>query len=227
MNPVAARAALSAATSRTGRRVLGCGCAGLAVMAAMPFALVAALSSGALDLAPGAPPGDAATVIGTAEPLPPGSFRVSQGFGCTTVPREASPPPPYTCPPDGAHRDAVRFHTGIDLAAATGTPVDAVAAGVVHVVADAGGFGLHDLLDAGGVTYVYGHLSAALVADGTAVAAGALIGFVGSSGNSSGPHLHFEVDDHGTPVNPCALFPAGYLVPAGTAALDCLAVDLP
>lgn len=226
VNPVAARFAVSAASSRTGRRLLGCGCAGLAAMAALPFAVAAALSTGALDLTPAATATSGALVVGSGEPLPPATFRVSQGFGCTAVALEGPPPRPYSCPPDGAHRDATRFHSGIDMAAPTGTPVYAVAAGMLHVVADRAGFGLHELLVAGGATYLYGHLSVALVADGGTVSAGELIGFVGSSGNSSGPHLHFEVDVGGIPVNPCAVFPAGYLAPAGTAALDCLADEL-
>ena len=153
---------------------------------------------------------------------------MSQGFGCTGVVFEPSPPPPYACPPDAAHPTFLRFHTGIDLAAAWGTPVFAVAAGVVHVVQSATGFGLHILLtpplsSAKPVTYLYGHLSDVVVADGVAVAAGQALGSVGSTGNSTGPHLHFEVDVGGVPVNPCSIFPAGYLQPAGVAAAGCLA----
>ncbi|MHB8717989.1 MAG: M23 family metallopeptidase [Candidatus Dormibacteria bacterium] len=230
MNPLLARAALSASTSRTARRVAGCGCLGLVALAGLPMAVAAALWSGALDSLPR--PGSGVTavgggVLGSGEPLPPGSFVVSQGFGCTPVLQEAPPPPPYACPSHPWQGGGTRFHTGIDLAAPRGTPVYAVSGGIVHVVAGSSGFGLHEVIDAGGgLAYLYGHLGTTLVADGSAVAPGSLIGFVGSTGNSSGPHLHFEVDSSGVPVNPCAVFPPGYLVPAGTAALDCLEVDL-
>jgi murein DD-endopeptidase MepM/ murein hydrolase activator NlpD len=72
------------------------------------------------------------------------------------------------------------------------------------------------------VVYLYGHLSSVAVTDGVVVAAGQPLGSVGSTGNSTGPHLHFEVDVGGIPVNPCSIFPAGYLVPAGVAAAGCL-----
>ena len=229
MNPVALRAATTVVGSRGVRRALGCGCLGLLGLAATPLLLAAGVIGGAFDTPSGGVAALSAggVIVGSGEPLPAGSFRVSQGFGCTTVWAEAPPPPPYVCPPDAAHPDATRFHTGIDLAAAAGTPVDAVAGGTLHVIDSGTGFGLHEVIDAGGgVSYLYGHLSVALVADGTTVSAGQLIGFVGSSGNSTGPHLHFEVDAGVVPSNPCAVFPPGYLVPAGTAALDCLAVEL-
>jgi murein DD-endopeptidase MepM/ murein hydrolase activator NlpD len=173
---------------------------------------------------------DAATglVIGTAQPLAPGHFRVSQGFGCTTVAAEPAPPPGYACPPDAAHGGYRRFHTGIDLAAASGVTVFAVVDGTVAVIESAVGFGIHIILrssapQSASVAYLYGHLSEVAVPDGDVVRAGDPIGYVGSTGNSSGPHLHFEVDVGGTPVNPCSTFPRGYLVPAGVAAAGCLA----
>jgi murein DD-endopeptidase MepM/ murein hydrolase activator NlpD len=171
-------------------------------------------------------------VLGSGEPLPAGHFTVTQGFGCTTVAAEPSPPASYSCPPDAAHPAWVRFHTGIDLAAAYGVPVAAVAVGTVHIVESPTGFGLHILLTpltaaSASTVYLYGHLSDLAVPDGETVAAGTVIGFVGSSGNSSGPHLHFEVDVGGVPVNPCPTFPPGYLVPAGIAATGCLAWAAP
>ena len=159
----------------------------------------------------------------------------SQGFGCTAVAVEPPPPSPYSCPPDAAHAADLRFHTGIDLAATYGTPVFAVAAGTVQVVESSTGFGLHILLTppvstgkqpvstGRQVVYLYGHLSGVAVADGVAVKAGQPLGSVGSTGNSTGPHLHFEVDVGGVPVNPCSIFPTGYLAPGGVAAAGCVA----
>lgn len=168
------------------------------------------------------------TLIGTAEPLRPGTFAVSQGFGCTASAFEPPPPAGYTCPPTAALSAFTHFHTGIDLAAARGDMVIAVTGGTVRVVVSATGFGLHILLSPSAptvrpVVYLYGHLSAVTVTDGEAVVGGETIGAVGSSGNSTGPHLHFEVDVGGRPVNPCALFPQGYLVPPGVSASGCLA----
>lgn len=121
---------------------------------------------------------------------------ISQVFGCTSVALE---PVDSACP--GSH-----WHSGIDLAAAAGTPVVATAAGVARVIESATGFGLHVVLDhGGGLQSLYGHLSAVDVVDGQPVSAGQLIGAVGSSGNSSGPHLHFEIDRNGIAEDPRGL----------------------
>ncbi|MGH7721578.1 MAG: M23 family metallopeptidase [Candidatus Dormibacteria bacterium] len=218
--------------SRGLRRLLGCGCAALAAIVVLPVLVLISVLNGVIpasgELAANQVDGGSGVIIGAGEPLPPGSFSVSQGFGCTRVPAEPAPPPGYACPPDPAHRNYVRFHTGIDLAARSGVPVFAVVAGSVRVVRSAVGFGLHVLLVAPAtagpqVEYLYGHLSGVSVSNGQSVSAGHQIGAVGSSGNSTGPHLHFEVDVGARPVNPCATFPRGYLAPAGIAAAGCLA----
>jgi murein DD-endopeptidase MepM/ murein hydrolase activator NlpD len=86
------------------------------------------------------------------------------------------------------------MHGGIDLANATGTPELAAAAGTVIVAGPAGGFGQWVQLrhDDGTVT-VYGHMDTIEVVVGQQVAAGQLIATMGAQGNSTGPHLHFEV----------------------------------
>jgi murein DD-endopeptidase MepM/ murein hydrolase activator NlpD len=224
-------AAAHLAGARTVRRLLGCGCAATAALLAMPVLVLVSVVNGLIPATStgGANQVDAAagTVVGVAEPLQPGRFTVSQGFGCTAVAAEPAPPRQYTCPPDGAHPAFVHFHTGIDLAAPSGSPVFAVAAGTVQVVDSQGGFGLHILLmppvASAPVVYLYGHLSGVAVLDGDSVSTGEQIGLVGSTGNSTGPHLHFEVDVGGVPVNPCASFPPGYLTPPGVAAAGCLA----
>jgi murein DD-endopeptidase MepM/ murein hydrolase activator NlpD len=81
-----------------------------------------------------------------------------------------------------------------------------------YPIGRSGGLGLFGEIDTSDMTVLYGHLEAFAAADGSAVAAGQVIGFEGSSGCSSGSHLHFEVDMHGKPVNPCALLPEGYPV---------------
>ncbi|HSP66006.1 MAG TPA: M23 family metallopeptidase [Candidatus Deferrimicrobium sp.] len=218
--------------ARNVRRLLGCGCVGVTALIALPILVLLSLvtnlgpvvggeSANQVDASDG-------VVIGGAQPLAPGRFRVSQGFGCTSVALEPSPPPGYLCPPDAAHAGYRRFHTGIDLAAPSGLSVFAVVDGTVRVVESAVGFGIHILLtpsapQAASVVYLYGHLSEVAVPDGDVVRAGDPIGYVGSTGNSSGPHLHFEVDVGGVPVNPCSAFPRAYLAPAGVEAADCLA----
>lgn len=118
---------------------------------------------------------------------------VSQPYGCTAL---AIEPPSRLCAQG-------HFHSGIDLAVPTGTPVRATLAGVAHVLVSAGGYGLHVVLDHGaGLSSLYAHLSAAWVADGATVAAGEVIGAAGSSGNSTGPHLHFEIRRDGLPEDP-------------------------
>lgn len=121
---------------------------------------------------------------------------ISQGFGCTSVSIE---PVDTACP--GGH-----WHSGIDLAASTGTPVAATAVGIAHVIDSATGFGLHVVIDhGGGLQSLYGHLSAVDVIDGQPVAGGQLIGAVGSTGNSTGSHLHFEIDRNGIAEDPRGL----------------------
>lgn len=95
------------------------------------------------------------------------------------------------------------IHTGIDIANNSGTPIYAAEAGKVFFSAHNGGYGNLIKIDHGGgmVTY-YAHLRARQVSSGTSVTRGQLIGYMGSTGNSTGPHLHFEVRINGTPVDP-------------------------
>ncbi|MDQ6876853.1 MAG: M23 family metallopeptidase [Candidatus Dormibacteraeota bacterium] len=123
---------------------------------------------------------------------------VTQGFGPTSAPFE---PPGFGYP---------HFHTGVDLAAPIGTPVRAANDGFVEAAGtevDAlgipVGFGNYIKVAVGGSEEeIYGHLSAIFVRPNQIVRAGEVIGAVGSTGSSTGPHLHFEVRTHGVPVDP-------------------------
>ena len=96
-----------------------------------------------------------------------------------------------------------RMHTGIDLSASTGTPVKAADGGVVVVASERGGYGITVIVDHGNsLATLYGHLSRAGVAEGAKVARGQVIASAGSTGFSTGPHLHFEVRVNGNPVDP-------------------------
>jgi murein DD-endopeptidase MepM/ murein hydrolase activator NlpD len=94
-------------------------------------------------------------------------------------------------------------HPGIDIAAPTGTPIRAAAAGVVAIAGPAGGYGnLTCIQHTGVMSTCYGHQSGFAVSVGQSVAQGQVIGYVGSTGFSFGPHLHFEVRLNGAVVNP-------------------------
>jgi murein DD-endopeptidase MepM/ murein hydrolase activator NlpD len=96
-----------------------------------------------------------------------------------------------------------RGHKGIDLASPTGTPIYATADGVVSRADWFSSYGLFISLDHGAALETrYGHLSRLSVAEGQVVRKGDLIGYVGSTGRSTGPHLHYEVRIAGTAVNP-------------------------
>ncbi len=100
-------------------------------------------------------------------------------------------------------------HRGIDIAAPTGTPIKAAAGGTV-VSSDKGGdgYGWKVILDHGdGVHTWYAHLSELSVAVGDRVATGQQIGLVGSTGHSTGPHLHFELRVNGTHIDPRSVLP--------------------
>ncbi|MDA3822330.1 MAG: M23 family metallopeptidase, partial [Bacteroidales bacterium] len=95
------------------------------------------------------------------------------------------------------------MHTGIDIAAPKGTPVKAAASGIIKRTRYSGGYGKLIIVqhEKDLVTY-YGHLSAYRVRPGQRVTKGQIIGRVGTSGRSTGPHLHFEVRRGGHPLNP-------------------------
>jgi murein DD-endopeptidase MepM/ murein hydrolase activator NlpD len=95
------------------------------------------------------------------------------------------------------------FHPGLDIAAPTGTTVTATAGGQVILAQWYGGYGNFILIDhGGGLSSGYGHLSAIYVSVGQTITRGQAIGAVGSTGRSTGPHLHFEVRLNGKPVDP-------------------------
>jgi len=99
-----------------------------------------------------------------------------------------------------------RFHAGVDLGAAAGTPIVAAADGRVVSAGWAGGYGRAvAILHGGGIETKYGHMSRIAAYAGENVRRGDVIGYVGSSGLSTGPHLHFEVMKNGRPVNPLSV----------------------
>jgi murein DD-endopeptidase MepM/ murein hydrolase activator NlpD len=102
-----------------------------------------------------------------------------------------------------------RFHAGIDLIASQGTPVQAAGSGrVVFAGLAAGGWGkLVVVLHSDGVRTLYAHLSKIDVRLGALVAVGTRLGLVGSSGDATGPHLHFEVRLRGAAVDPISALP--------------------
>ena len=167
----------------------------------MKLLAIAAASAGAVLV--GGAPGQVATGgLGVPGMLaqPVTGAVLTQGFGCTSLVIEAADP---ACP--GGH-----FHSGLDLAAPTGTQVRAAGAGRARLLWNPAGYGLYVLVDhGGGLQTLYGHLSEASIEDGAQVQAGEEIGRVGSTGLSTGPHLHFEVRRDGRAVDPAPLLSAG------------------
>jgi murein DD-endopeptidase MepM/ murein hydrolase activator NlpD len=99
-----------------------------------------------------------------------------------------------------------RFHAGLDLAAPMGSPIVAAADGRVVSAGWHGGYGrLVAIAHSGGIETMYGHMSRIVAQSGSFVRQGQLIGYVGSSGLSTGPHLHYEVLKDGRPVNPASV----------------------
>jgi murein DD-endopeptidase MepM/ murein hydrolase activator NlpD len=95
------------------------------------------------------------------------------------------------------------LHPGIDIGAGMGTPIKAAASGRVIVAAYSGGYGNLVVIDHGnGLATAYAHQSRIAVSVGQEVSQGQVIGYVGSTGFSTGPHLHFEVRVNGSPADP-------------------------
>lgn len=100
-----------------------------------------------------------------------------------------------------------RMHTGLDFTADIGTEIYATGDGVVKSPDGGSGYGLHIVIDHGfGYQTLYAHMSRMAVGPGTKVKRGQIIGYVGNTGVSSGPHLHYEVIKNGQKVNPAYYF---------------------
>jgi len=99
-----------------------------------------------------------------------------------------------------------RMHTGLDFGAAWGSPIVAAADGQVVVAGWTGGYGRAvEVAHGGGIVTLYGHMSGIAASPGQMVRQGQVIGYVGSTGLSTGPHLHFEVRMNGRPVDPMSV----------------------
>lgn len=198
------RALLKAALSRRSDRGRNAGCAcAVALVFAIAVAGVVLVASVVAMTTPLAASSKTAASRSLAEWGPPitcARLQVSQGYGDT----------PYEHP-----------HTGIDLVCPGGTPVAAIASGVFRQRQGApvacvfpsgarGGLGSYGELDIGEAAVLYGHLAGFAVPDGTPVTAGTILGYEGTSGCSTGFHLHFEVHFAGRVTNPCPFLPQGY-----------------
>ncbi|MEH2232620.1 murein hydrolase activator EnvC family protein [Nostoc sp.] len=127
---------------------------------------------------------------------------IIRGTGVMAYPSDASTSSPFgwRVHPILGYR---RFHAGLDFAASYGSKIRAADSGRVIFAGWYGGYGRAVIIDHGnGITTLYGHTSELYVSEGQAVERGQAIAAVGSTGFSTGPHLHFEVRRNGTPVDP-------------------------
>jgi murein DD-endopeptidase MepM/ murein hydrolase activator NlpD len=127
------------------------------------------------------------TILGTGKYIWPVHGRIAQNFG-------------WRMHPILRKRE---YHTGLDIAAEYGTPIMAADSGIVIFAGFNGGYGKMLLIDHGsGFSTLYGHTSVLLVDKGQTVVKGQIVAKIGTTGLSTGPHLHFEIRKNGTPVNP-------------------------
>ena len=107
------------------------------------------------------------------------------------------------------------FHSGVDFPAPSGTPVRATASGTVELAGPNGGYGLMvELAHAHGLLTRYAHLSVVAVKPGSRVSAGDIVGYVGTTGRSTGPHLHYETRRGDKALDPAPFLAAGRLLEA-------------
>jgi murein DD-endopeptidase MepM/ murein hydrolase activator NlpD len=131
--------------------------------------------------------GGGPVVRGSGQMIMPVAGRLSSRFGYRTHPISG----------------VRKLHTGLDIAAPSGTPIKAADDGTVVFAGWRGGYGKTLIVSHGnGLATLYAHQSALLVGSGARVGKGQVIGRVGSTGYSTGPHLHFEVRKNGSPVDP-------------------------
>ena len=155
------------------------------------------LSTGSVLVIPVDPAQDGNLGTGLpADPIDPGQFlcpiagaQIIQGFGPTSLAIE---------PSFGGY---LHFHTGVDLLAGYGTPIVAAAGGKVTAAGPADYFGIRvEITDSFGLVEIYAHMSEVAVAVGQEVQQGEKVGYVGSTGLSVGPHLHFQLEVGGMPT---------------------------
>jgi murein DD-endopeptidase MepM/ murein hydrolase activator NlpD len=159
-----------------------------ALLAAAAARQRAATGSGSSSSAGPPPPPSAFTPL--SNPLP--RMVITSGFG-------------YRIHPIYGSR---RLHTGLDLDGETGDPIYAAAAGVVVSAGWRGGYGNCVIIDhGGGLATLYGHMSSIAMSTGQTVGQGDRVGLIGSTGASTGSHLHFEVRINGEPVDPVPYLP--------------------
>jgi murein DD-endopeptidase MepM/ murein hydrolase activator NlpD len=185
-----------------------------------------------LGRAPGAPDGPSVSPV-SPQLLPIATVNPRSPLVSVAEPHEPDPsmPLPIAAPvssPYGYRADpftgAARFHAGVDIAAAYGREVPAAGAGRVVFSGAQGGYGNTVVVEhSDGIRTRYAHLSSIQVDVGARVDAGTVVGRVGSSGRSTGPHLHFEVLQDGQPVNP-AVAATRY---AGLLKIQGVVADLP
>lgn len=117
----------------------------------------------------------------------PASGRITSGFGWRNSPLE----------------EGSELHQGVDIAVSTGTPIVATADGEVVHSGPAGGYGnMVQIRHGNGIETIYGHNSRLAVTVGQTVKKGQIISYAGSTGYSTGPHVHYEVRENGTAVDP-------------------------
>lgn len=124
-------------------------------------------------------------------------------------------------------RGTAAMHAGVDIPGPVGTPIYATADGIIAHAARQGGYGnMVEINHGKGIATRYGHLSKILVADGARVTRGQLIALMGSTGRSTGPHLHYEVRIDGHAVNPVPfLTTADYLLASQDRAVHAIPVS--
>lgn len=106
---------------------------------------------------------------------------------------------------ESTNKNVTPNHTGIDISAISGTPIKSAMAGTVVQVSNEGDYGKHVKISKDNISILYAHCENIFVTEGQEISQGQEIASVGSTGNSTGPHLHFEIRIDGVPINPAEI----------------------